>query len=96
MGARYSLSGDSRAVTNLTVDTSSVNITLSVKSWIKQQRCASWASNWGRTKLQNSKHSSYRKQLKSHTSTRAKCLAAKSKLTKKYKKRQKMFGMAAR
>ena len=32
MGERYSFSGDSRVATNLTVDTSSVNITLSVQS----------------------------------------------------------------
>ena len=32
IGARHTLNGDSRAGTNLTVDTSSVNITSSVKS----------------------------------------------------------------
>ena len=31
-GARYTLNGDSRVATNLTVDTSSVKITSSVKS----------------------------------------------------------------
>ena len=32
IGARYTLKGDSRAATNLTVNTSSVNFTSSVKS----------------------------------------------------------------
>ena len=73
MGAHYSLSGDSREVTNPTIDTSSVNITLPVKSSDKAATVHGLDVKWERTKLQNSKHSSYSKQLESHISAGAKC-----------------------